>query len=358
MTEAEPIKAITLLKSLISTPSFSGDENATAQLIGQFLSDHHIEYKQLHNNIIAFNKQYDPAKKTVLLNSHHDTVQVAKGWTRDPFGAKEEGDFLFGLGSNDAGGSLVGLIHTFIKWYDQELPFNLVLAATAEEENSGPKGLSIVLKDVLKECTFGIIGEPTSLEVGVAQKGLIVIDGMVTGKAGHAARNTGINAIYKASQDLETIMNYEFDKVSPYLGPTTVKLTQINGGSQHNVIPDQCTYVLDVRVNELYNLQEVVNELNACTIADLQPRSLRWHSKGIEPDHPIFKIAQDTKLKTMGSPTLSDQVHCDFPTIKIGPGDSNRSHTADEYICKTEIIAGIRTYDQLIRSIIKYSNKL
>jgi acetylornithine deacetylase len=358
MNEAGPYKVITLLKSLISTSSFSGEENQTAQLIREYLSNYGIEFQQIHNNIIAFNKHYDPSKKTILLNSHHDTVKVAKGWTRDPFGAKEEGDCIFGLGSNDAGGALVGLIQTFIEWQAKKLPFNIVLAATAEEENSGPLGLSIVLKEILGDCTFGIIGEPTSLEIGVAQKGLIVIDGLVTGKAGHAARNTGINAIYKAAQDLETIMNYKFDKVSSYLGPTTVKLTQINGGSLHNVIPDQCSYVLDVRVNELYTLQEVVDELNAGTIAELKPRSLRWHSKGISADHPIFMVSNDLGIKTMGSPTLSDQVHCNFPTIKIGPGDSNRSHTADEYICKSEIIAGIKIYDQIVRSLIKYSNNL
>lgn len=344
-------ETIELLKKLISLRSYSGEEKETADAIAFFFSKSDIPFKRVGNNIIAGNKFFDPGKKTILLNSHHDTVKVVDGWTRDPFSGQEENGKIYGLGSNDAGGALVCLIQTFKQLYRKELPYNLIMAATAEEENFGPGGLACLLDGALPACNFGIIGEPTTLEMGVAQKGLIVIDGEVTGKAGHAARNTGINAIYKALPDLERISQYKFQKVSEYLGPTTVQLTQINAGTQHNVIPDKCRYVLDVRVNELYTLSEALDELKAITEAELVPRSMRWHSKGLEPDHPIYQVAQKLNLKPFGSPTLSDQVHCSFPTIKMGPGDSERSHTADEYITRSEIANALSLYLRVLNEL-------
>lgn len=351
MIESE---AITLLKKLISIESYSGQEDKTADVIAGFFSSSGIQYKRVGNNIVAGNKFFDPEKKTILLNSHHDTVKVVDGWTNDPFGAIEEGENIFGLGSNDAGGALVCLLITFKNFYQKEIPYNLIMAATAEEENFGPNGLVCLLDGALPDFSFGIIGEPTALELGVAQKGLIVIDGEIKGRAGHAARNNGVNAIYESLPDLLAISKYKFQRVSEYLGPTTVQLTQINAGIQHNVIPDKCSYVLDVRVNELYTLQEALDELKEVTRGNLIPRSLKWHSKGLDAKHPIFTVAEKLNLRPFGSPTLSDQVHCHFPTVKIGPGQSERSHTADEYITRSEIKNGLIVYNNLLTEIGNY----
>ncbi len=345
------MKNITLLKDLIKTPSFSGEENKTGDLIQEYFKEYGVKTQRWDNNIIAIHPDYDEKKKTVLLNSHHDTVKVNDGWTEDPFGAKMEGDTLYGLGSNDAGASLVSLIQTFIHYHNKTIPYNLVIAATGEEENFGPNGLASVLYNQLPKIDLGIIGEPTSLELGVAQKGLIVIDAQVKGKAGHAARNNGINAIYEALDDLTWIASYAFPKMSPHLGPTTIQATLINAGIQHNIIPDLCTYVIDARVNDCYSNEEVITILRDHLKAEIKPRSMRWQSKGIAMDHPIVKKAQSMGIRAMGSPTLSDQVHCNFPSVKIGPGDSNRSHTANEYIKLSEVKAGTQLYIDLLSDL-------
>jgi len=343
--------AVGLLKSLIKTPSLSGEEDKTAEIIGSYLTSRSVKFTHYDNNIISLHPGYTEGKPTVLLNSHHDTVKVSEGWTKDPFGAEVDGDILYGLGSNDAGGCLVSLIEAYIYFYEKELPFNLILAATAEEENFGPNGLASVLSDRLPNIDMGIIGEPTSLQCGVAEKGLMVCDGITRGKAGHAARKTGVNAIYLAMKDVQFLKDLEMDRVSPFLGPVTFQVTQIEAGYQHNVIPDSCKYVIDIRINELYSNKEILELLQQYLKADITPRSMKWNSKGISMDHPLVKSSQAIGLKTFGSPTMSDQMNCDFPTIKLGPGESPRSHTPDEYIKLSEIKTGIETYIKLINQL-------
>ena len=343
---------IELLSALIKTPSFSKEEHKTAVLINSYLSSRNIECKRHLNNIICIHPGYEINRPTILLNSHHDTVKVNNGWTKDPFGAEIVGDKLYGLGSNDAGGCLVSLMEAFIHFYNKKLPFNLILAATAEEEIFGPNGLACVLEEVLPRIDMGIIGEPTSLECGVAEKGLMVCDGITNGVAGHAARKTGVNAIYLAMKDIEFIRNLEMDRISPFLGEVTMEVTQVEAGHQHNVIPDQCKYVIDIRINEMYSNKEILDFLQSYLKADIKPRSMKWNSKGISLDHELVKGCKAIGLTPFGSPTLSDQMNCNFPTIKLGPGDSKRSHTADEYIKLSELKAGIETYIRLIDQLI------
>ena len=342
---------IELILSLIKTPSLSKEESSTAEILYNYLEQKGVKCTRNKNNIIATHPGYDEGRKTILLNSHHDTVKANAGWTRDPFGADVEGDIIYGLGSNDAGGCLVSLIGAFCHFYDQDLPYNLVLAATAEEEIFGENGLACLFEEALPSIDMGIIGEPTSLQCGVAEKGLMVCDAVTNGVSGHAARKTGINAIYKAMKDVQFLENLEMDKVSPFLGPVTYQVTQIEAGYQHNVIPDSCRYVVDIRINEMYSNHEILEFLKKYLKADITPRSMKWNSKGISLDHPLVKSAIEIGLETMGSPTLSDQMNCNFPTIKLGPGDSKRSHTADEFIKISEIEAGINTYVRLLNEL-------
>ena len=344
-------EAVDLLRSMIQVQTFSGEEGPTADLISAYLKTKGVQTERLHNNIIARNSHWHEDKPTIILNSHHDTVKINNGWTKDPFGAEVEGDMLFGRGSNDAGGALVSLIATFVHYYDAEIPFNLMLIASGEEENFGPNGVSSVLESLDFDPALGIIGEPTQMRLAIAEKGLIVIDGTTTGKAGHAARNTGINALYLATEDINWIKSYEWTKVSSVLGPVKTTVTQIESGSQHNVIPDSCTYVIDCRVNEHYTLQQVLDILNEGTHAELIPRSLRWHPSGINEQHPVVTQGKRIGRAVIGSPTLSDQVHFKCPTIKVGPGKSERSHTADEFIMLSEIEEGINIYIDLLKGL-------
>lgn len=343
--------AVELLKELITFPSFSGEEQLTADAIELFFRRNGMICDRLYNNVIARNKKFDRDLPTIILNSHHDTVRINEGWTRDPFGAEIDGDRLYGRGSNDAGASLVSLIALFRYYYLAELPYNLILIASGEEENFGPHGVASVLASLDFVPTLAIIGEPTEMAVAVAEKGLIVIDAQTTGVAGHAARDTGINALYLAVEDIEAIRNCRWSKVSDVLGATMTTVTQINAGSQHNVVPDTCHYVIDCRVNECYTLSEVLEQLDRITHAKLITRSLKWHPSGIDIDHPVVQRAKSLGLKIFGSPTLSDQVHFSCPSIKIGPGVSERSHTADEYICLSEIKDGIEKYIELLNNI-------
>ena len=343
-------EAIGLLRQLIATPSFSREETETAGLIESFFQKHNISTQRQGNNVWALSRHWNEAKPTVLLNSHHDTVKPAAGWQRNPFEATQEGDFLYGMGSNDAGGPLVSLIATFLYYSDSTaLPFNLIIAATAEEEISGPNGIASILPE-LPSIELGIIGEPTQMQLAIAERGLIVIDAVAKGQAGHAARNEGINAIYLALEDIQWIQQYEFEKISPYLGPVKATVTQIEAGYQHNVVPDTCRYVIDVRTQECYSNQEVFEILQQHTKAELTARSFRLNPSGIPEHHPIVQAGRQLGLSTYGSPTLSDQALCPFPTVKIGPGDSARSHTAEEFIRLTEVEAGINTYIQLIET--------
>ncbi|WP_158859444.1 M20 family metallo-hydrolase [Lunatibacter salilacus] len=340
-------EALTLLKSLIETPSISREEDRTAQVLSSYLTAKKITWERSGNNIWAKNKNFNPALPSVLLNSHHDTVKPNQGYTRDPFQAIIEDGKLYGLGSNDAGGCLVSLIATFIYFYEKKLPYNLILAATAEEEISGQNGIESVLP-LLPSLELAIVGEPTLLQMAVAEKGLVVIDAVIKGKAGHAARNEGINAIYLALDDLVIIRDYEFQKSSNYLGKNKVTATIIQAGSQHNVVPDICTYTLDVRVTDAYTLEEILNELKQQVKAELTPRSLRLNSSRIDPTHKIIQLADKLGISQYGSPTLSDQALIPYPSVKIGPGDSARSHTPDEFIFVHEIYEGIDAYVNLL----------
>lgn len=340
-----------LLKQLIATQSFSREEEGTAKLIVDELSLSGVEIKRKGNNIWCCNKCFDEAKETILLNSHHDTVKPNAGYTRDPFAPEIIDDKLFGLGSNDAGGCLVSLMQVFLHYHDQQdLPFNLVYAATAEEEISGRGGVESILSD-LPEISLGIVGEPTEMAMAVSEKGLMVLDCMVTGKAGHAARSTGVNAIYEAMQDVEWIQNFEFPKVSEHLGPIKMTVTVIDAGSQHNVIPDRCSYVIDVRPTDAYTNAETLDIIKKHLKAEVKERSLRLQPSAIAKDHIALKAAAELGVHQFGSPTTSDQAVMPFPTVKMGPGRSERSHTPDEFIYVKEIGEGINEYIRLIDKI-------
>jgi acetylornithine deacetylase len=338
---------IVLLQQLIATPSFSKEEDKTATLIQAFFNKKNIPTERQGNNIIAKNTHYTEGVQTIFLNSHHDTVKPVKGWTHDPFSPDIVDGKLYGLGSNDAGGALVSLIAIFCYFYDKKQPFNLILAATAEEEISGANGIASILPN-LGKIDVGIVGEPTRMQMAVAEKGLMVIDGYAQGKAGHAARDEGINALYIAVKDIEKIRRFKFDKTSDLLGAVKATVTQIEAGTQHNVVPDTCRFVIDVRSNECYSNQEIYEILQKQVKCDLKPRSFRLNSSSIALNHPLILRGGQLGLSQYGSPTLSDQALMPFETLKIGPGDSARSHTADEYIYVKEIEEGIKTYINLL----------
>lgn len=341
--------SLELLKNLIVTPSFSKEEDKTADIIEAFFTQKNIPIQRKNNNVWAHSKYRNDALPTILLNSHHDTVKPAKGYTRDPFKADIENGKLYGLGSNDAGASLVALIAVFLHFYEQkDLAFNLLLAATAEEEISGKNGIASILPE-LGKLDLGIIGEPTQMRMAIAEKGLMVVDGYAKGKSGHAARDEGVNALYIALKDIDWIKNYVPEKVSNLLGKTKISVTQINAGTQHNVVPDNCHFVIDVRTNEHYTNKEIFDILQKNTESDLKARSFRLSSSGIALTHPIVQRGLGLGLPYFGSPTLSDQALIqDFPTLKIGCGKSARSHTADEFVELAEIARGIDIYIKLL----------
>lgn len=343
-------QAIELLKTLISTQSYSGEEDETAQILSNVLEEFGFTPQQKGNNIWAINQPFDEVKPTVMLNSHHDTVQASSKWTKDPFTPTLEDGKLFGLGSNDAGGPLVSLLASFVylSWEDQ--PYNLVFLASAEEETSGKKGVPIVLPE-LPEIDFAVVGEPTSLDLATAERGLIVLDCVAHGESGHAARNEGENALYKAMEDIEWFRNFKFEQVSEVLGEINLTVTQIEAGSQHNVVPDECRFVVDVRPNEFYTNEEVVEIIRNHVDCEVNPRSLNLNASGISMEHPIVKKAEDLGIRRYGSKTMSDQVHMPFNSVKIGPGNTHRSHTADEFIYLDEIREGIKTYIKLLDGI-------
>lgn len=345
-------KYIELLKTLIATQSFSKEEENAATVMRAFLDKEGIPYTTKKNNTWVYNKYYTEEKPTILLDSHIDTVRPAKGYTKDPFSPIEEGDKLYGLGSNDAGGPLVSLLATFVHFYDRkDLPFNLVYAATAEEEISGRRGMEIVLPEI-SPISFAIIGEPTKMELAIAEKGLLVLDCYAHGKSGHAAREEGENALYKAIEDIEKLRNYEFEEVSEVLGKVKLSVTQINAGTQHNVVPDNCHFVVDVRTNEHYNNKTAAKIIDQLIESEVKPRSVRLNSSGISAQHPFAKLVKKKGINIYGSPTTSDQAIIPFLSIKMGPGDSARSHTADEYIYKSEIFAGIERYIELLEELV------
>ncbi len=343
---------VELLKSLISKPSFSKEEEVTADALESFFKLQQIKVHRKHKNIWVHNKYFDPKKKTILLNSHHDTVKPGSDWSRDPFTPVIKGKKLYGLGSNDAGASLVCLIAVFLQFYEiQNLNYNLIMLASAEEEISGKNGIESVLKTIGK-INFGIVGEPTGMQMAIAEKGLMVLDCLATGKSGHAARETGINAIYIAMKDIEWIRKYNFSLVSDALGPVKMTVTMIESGSQHNVIPESCKFVVDVRNTDSYSNEEVLQIMKDNMKSEVNARSTRLQPSSISNDHILVKTAKKLGIKTFGSETLSDQALMNFPTVKMGPGDSSRSHSADEFIYLDEIREGIEIYKQVLNNII------
>lgn len=344
--------AIELLKQLIAIPSFSKEEDKTADTIEDFLKSKKIKTHRKLNNVWAYNKHFEITKPTILLNSHHDTVKPNAGYTLNPFEAIEKEGKLYGLGSNDAGGALVSLLATFIYFYEaKDLNYNLIYAATAEEEISGTNGVECILKD-LGKIEFGIVGEPTQMHLAIAEKGLMVIDCIAHGKSGHAAREEGENAIYNAIKDIEWFRTFQFPKASETLGPIKMSVTIIHSGQQHNVVPDKCEYTVDIRLTDAYTNEEIINIIKENVSSTITPRSTRLKSSSIPKEHPIVKAGVNMGRNTYGSPTTSDKALMNFPTLKIGPGDSARSHTADEFIYLYEIKEGIMIYINMLKYIL------
>lgn len=340
-------EAVGLLKSLISIPSFSREEEAVADYLQNYIESIGIETRRKGNNIICVAPMFDLRKPTILLNSHIDTVKPVNGWRKDPFSPTEENGKLYGLGSNDAGASVVTLFQVYQELSKTEQSYNLIFVASCEEEVSGKEGIESVLSE-LPPITLGIVGEPTEMHPAIAEKGLMVLDVVSYGKAGHAARNEGVNAIYKALDDISWFKDFKFDKESPMLGPVKMSVTQINAGTQHNVIPDRCSFVVDIRSNELYSNEDLYNTIRKNVKSDVKARSFRLNSSHISEDHPIVKRAVKMGRNPFGSPTLSDQALMPFPSVKMGPGKSSRSHTADEYILISEIEEAIEIYLKLL----------
>ena len=345
-------EAVSLLKQLISIPSFSRQEEGTADLLEQFLIGKGVKIHRKLNNIWAFNKYFDASRPTILLNSHHDTVKPNPGYTRDPFEASVEDGKLFGLGSNDAGGCLVSLIAVFLYFYKQaDLSYNFCLATTAEEEISGVNGLELIIPE-LGPLDFAIVGEPTGMHLAIGERGLMVLDCVAHGKAGHAAREEGENAIYSAIRDIEWFRSYKLPLESALFGPVKMSVTIISAGSQHNVVPAECKFTVDVRVTDVYRNEEVLEIIRQHVKCSITPRSVRLKSSKIGEDHPIVQAGIALGRTTYGSPTTSDQVLLDIPSLKIGPGDSARSHTADEFVYVDEINEGIELYIKMLERVV------
>jgi len=347
------IDAIALLKNLIETPSFSSEENETALLIEDWFQKYQIDYHRTQNNVWAINQEFDESKPTLLLNSHHDTVKPNNGYTKDPFKAIIEDGKLFGLGSNDAGGCLVSLIATFTYFYNhKDLKYNLIIVASAEEESSGQNGLNSMLS-IIPKIDVAIVGEPTLMHLAVAEKGLVVFDAKVKGTPGHAAHPNNDNAIYNTIAVLDWFQKYQFKKTSESLGDVKMTVSQISAGKQHNAIPAEVDLVVDVRVNDQYSNQEITAILQKeCPCSSIIPRSLRLNSSSIPIEHELVQAGIALGRETYGSPTLSDQSVLSCPSLKLGPGDSTRSHTADEFIYIQEIEEGIDLYIKLLEKIV------
>lgn len=345
-------QSIELLKKLIATPSLSGQEENTADLIADLLRSEGFKIVRKYNNVYAYNTSYDPDKPTLLLNSHHDTVKPVSSWTSDPFKPVIEDDKLTGLGCNDAGAPLVSLLAAFRYFKDKKnLNHNLIFAATAEEENSGDKGIHSILPEI-GAIDLAIVGEPTGMQMAVAEKGLIVLRCYVTGVSGHAARGNGENAILKAIEDIKWFSSYKFPLVSPMLGDVKMTVTMINAGLQHNIIPDRCDFTVDIRTTDVYTNESILK-----TIKEMMPGvdsnpSLSLQPSSILLSHKLVQVAEKMNIPLFGSPTLSDQALIPAPSVKIGPGSSERSHTADEFVFLSEIEEGIKVYIKLLKNFL------
>lgn len=348
-----------LLLQLIAIPSPSKQEDETAGCLQNYLTKNNIEFQRLGNNIWAKNAFFDTTRPTILLNSHHDTVAPNAAYTRDPYNAVIENEKIYGLGSTDAGASLVSLLACFINYYKSKyLPYNLVWAASAEEENSGTGGIELLFADiefakhVTHKDSFALVGEPTQLELAIAEKGLMVLDCVVYGKPGHAARDEGDNSIYKSMPALEWFRNYKFEKISSLLGPVKMTVTSINtSNTAHNVVPSQCNFVVDVRINECYTHEEIIDTIKNETGIELKPRNTRLRSSFIDPAHPVVKAGLSLGKKTYGSPTTSDQALIPMPSLKCGPGYSGQSHSADEFVAVKDLEDGVDFYINLLAAM-------
>ena len=348
MTQEEYLRdAIGLLSQLIATPSTSRNEKDAADIMEKALHNYGFTPHREANNVWVIDPHFDEHKPTLLLNAHIDTVKPVDSWRRDPFAPTIEGDTLYGLGSNDCGGGLCSLLQTFRMLTEKTQNYNLIYLASAEEEVSGKDGISRALP-LLPKIDLAIVGEPTGMQPAVAEKGLMVLDVIAHGKSGHAARNEGVNAIYEALDDMRWIRDYKFEKVSPFLGPTKMTLTVVNAGTQHNVIPDKCTMLVDIRTNEFYDNEEVYHFICQHLKSEVKAHSFRLKSSRIDPEHPLIKKCVAMGMKPFGSPTLSDQALMPFSSFKLGPGESSRSHSADEFIRISEIADAIAKYKELI----------
>jgi acetylornithine deacetylase len=348
--DASYYNAIDLLKRLISIPSFSKEEKEVADILEIYLKKLNLSPRRKNNNVWLLSPRWDEKKPVILLNSHLDTVKPTTGWTKNPFEAEENGDQLFGLGSNDAGASLVSLLYAFLIVTQTEQPNNFIFLASGEEEISGENGIESVLSE-LPSVDLALVGEPTGMQAAIAEKGLMVLDVLVKGKSGHAARDEGENAIYKATSVIDWFRNTKFPLESELLGPVKMTVTMINAGTQHNVIPDECRLTVDVRSNEHYTNKELFDFIAGQCDCEISARSLRLNSSGIATDHPVVRRATLLGLKLFGSPTLSDQALMPFPSLKIGPGQSARSHSADEYILLPEIREALELYVRLLNQL-------
>ena len=339
-----------ILSDLIQIPAFSGEENLRVTYLEKVLNDQGIVTNKHLNNLWCVNQHFSEDKFTILLNSHTDTVKPHKGYTREPHVAEVIDGKLYGLGSNDAGGPLISLMTVFCELYAENLPFNLVFAATAEEEISGKNGIA-ALWPSLPKIDLAIVGEPTKMELAVAERGLMVLDCVAKGKAGHAARNEGINAIYEALKDIKWFKTHQFPKVSEVLGPVKMSVTVIEAGSQHNVVPAECKFVVDVRVPDTYSNEELLQLIKESVLCEVSARSTRLNSSGLPSGHPLFKVAEQLNIPTYGSPTTSDQSLMPCISVKIGPGDSARSHMADEYIFVDELQKAPARYKEILLAL-------
>ncbi len=345
--------AVELLKELISTPSISRDEAATATIIEGWLAQRGITTHRYGNNVLAYSAGFDPAvRKTLLLNSHHDTVRPAASYTRDPFTPSIEGDRLYGLGSNDAGASVVGLMSAFAQWWDKPLSINLLLAITCEEEVMGEGGIRSLTQQL--ECVdMALVGEPTGLNAAIGERGLVVLDCKAHGVSGHAAREEGENALQKAVDDIIKLREFKFKKCSNLLGDIKLSTTMISSGTQHNVVPESCKFVVDIRTTDAYTNEEVVEILRKELTSDITPRSTRIRASALDNSHPMLLTAKELGAIPYISPTTSDMALMSYPSLKLGIGDSSRSHTADEYILLSEVEAGVEFYKNYIEKLSK-----
>lgn len=343
-------EVILLLKKLITIESFSKTEDKTADAIVEFLKEKNIKAERFLNNVWVKNKHFDSSKPTILLNSHHDTVKPNAQYTKNPFLPIVEDGKLYGLGSNDAGGPLVSLLACFLYYYDNpNLKFNLIFSATAEEEISGSNGVEVILPK-LGDIYFGIVGEPTKMDISISEKGLLVIDCIAEGVAGHAAREEGENAIYKAIKDIEWFSTFKFPKISETLGEMKMSVTIVQAGSQHNIVPDSCQFTVDIRTTDQYTNESALEIIKRHISSKIEPRSIRLNPSSVNKDHLMVRAGEMLNRQLYGSPTTSDQALMSFSTFKMGPGDSARSHTADEFIYLKEIEEGIELYVQLLKN--------